>query len=186
MQQLKYRIMKTLLKFAAILIALAAPVCASAQKAAVGGRFSVWRDTEDKTTTISVTPDIGYTLSSRWYLGVGIGYNFSDKESTKSHEVSLNPYARYFYYSTGRVRLFVDSTVGFGVIKDEGHSAAFGWQAGFKPGVIIGLTDRFSLAAGFGFLGYRHSDEGRSPLGSDGWGLDVSGNSLSFGFFYGF
>ena len=156
------------------------------RKAAVGGQFSAWHNGKENSTTVFITPDIGYTLSSRWYLGTGIGYAFCDSKDTKVHTVTLNPYARYFYYTSGRVRLYVDSTVGFGISKNKGEDAAFAWQAVLKPGVILGLTDRFSLAAGFGFLGYRKSDNGTSALGDEGWGLDFSGNSLSFGFFYSF
>lgn len=155
-------------------------------KVAVGGRFSVWHNGQENSTTIFITPDIGYILSSQCYLGAGIGYTFRNSKGTKNHTATLNPYARYFYYSNGQVRLYVDSTVGFGISKNESENTTFAWQAGFKPGVILGLTDSFSLAAGFGFLGYRKTNNGNSALGDEGWGLDLSGNSLSLGFFYSF
>lgn len=162
------------------------PLVASAQKAAVGGQFSVWHNEKENSTTISIMPDIGYTISSDWYLGIGMGYTYNDAQNIKHHALTLNPYARYFYHTAGKVRLYVDSTVGVGFDKQESEDAAVAWQAGFKPGVILGLTERFSLAAGFGFLGYRKSNNGAMVLGDEGWGLDLSGNSLSFGFFYSF
>lgn len=176
---------KTVVALLFLLACTSMPALAQ-RKAAVGGQFSVWHNGKENSTTVSITPDIGYTLSSRWYLGAGISYAFRDSEEAKNHAVTLNPYARYFYYTSGRVRLYVDSTVGFGIGKNEGEEAVFAWQAGFRPGVILGLTDRFSLAAGFGFLGYRKSDNGISALGEEGWGFDFSGNSLSLGFFYSF
>lgn len=37
-------------------------------KVAVGGQFSVWHNGQENSTTIFITPDIGYILSSQWYL----------------------------------------------------------------------------------------------------------------------
>ena len=53
------------------------------RKAAVGGQFSAWHNGKENSTTVFITPDIGYTLSSRWYLGTGIGYAFCDSKDTK-------------------------------------------------------------------------------------------------------
>ena len=61
------------------------------RKAAVGGQFSAWHNGKENSTTVFITPDIGYTLSSRWYLGTGIGYAFCDSKDTKVHTVALSP-----------------------------------------------------------------------------------------------
>lgn len=168
------------------LLFLCATITSSAQKMAVGGSVSAWHNTNDNTTVFSIIPDIGYTLSDKWYIGIGLKYSYSEEQDTKINVFSANPYIRYFYFTTGRIRLFVDSTIGIGMDKSNERNTSLAWQAGFNPGVIFGVTERFSLAAGFGFLGYRNSNKGLHILGNDGWGIDLSGNSLSLGFFYSF
>ena len=158
----------------------------SAQKFAVGGSLQAWHDTKKNSTILSVVPDIGYTLSEHWYVGAGVGYAYSDYNGQGVHSAMFVPYARYFYLSAGRVRLFVDCTAGFAMDKPHHESASYAWQAGFRPGVILSLTERFSLAASFGFMGYRDTGNEKSALGSDGWGLDLNGNTLQLGFFYSF
>ncbi|HBX19282.1 MAG TPA: hypothetical protein DEF88_02385 [Porphyromonadaceae bacterium] len=169
----------------AVIIAFSANV-ANAQNFCIGGSTSFWNNESGDRTTVSVTPDIGYTLSNKWYLGVGIGYKYTKQEDIKINSFTLNPYARYSYFAAGKVRLFVDGTFGIANDKQKGKDSDFAWQIGLKPGVIIGLTERFSLAAHFGFLGYRDADNDINSLGEKGWGLDLSGNSLGFGFFYSF
>lgn len=158
----------------------------SAQKFAVGGSLQAWHDTKKNSTILSVVPDIGYTLAERWYVGAGVGYAYSDYNGQGIHSAMFVPYARYFYLSAGKVRLFVDCTAGFAMDKPHHENASYAWQAGFRPGVILSLTERFSLAASFGFMGYRDTGNEKSALGSDGWGLDLNGNTLQLGFFYSF
>lgn len=169
----------------ALFLLAAATQKASAQKAAVGGLVNAWTSSNDDRTTFSITPDIGYTLSEHWYAGVGLGYTYIEEDELTTHGFSLAPYMRYFYHTSGKVRLYIDSTVGVAMDKPEHQDTDWGWQAGFKPGIIIGLTDRFSLAASMGFIGYRDSEDVET-LGDDGWGLDLSGNSLQLGFYYSF
>lgn len=172
-----------------ILIAIIAVLTvsiANAQDFCIGGSVGFWNNNSADRTTVSIVPDIGYTLSSKWYLGIGVGYQYTKHESLKINSFTLNPYARYSYFTAGKVRLFIDGTFGFSNDKQVGNKSETAWQVGVKPGLIIGLTDRFSLAAHFGFLGYRDADSDMNALGDKGWGLDFSGNSLNFGFFYSF
>ena len=155
-----------------------------AQNYAVGGSVKAWHNHQDGITSFSVAPDIGYTLSDKWYIGTALGYSYLKKEEIRTNSVSLMPYARYFYYVSGKLKLFVDSTAGISLDKSDSEQMSSSWQAGFKPGVIFGLTERFCLAAGFGFLGYRGTNGETNTLGDSGWGVDISGNSLQIGLYY--
>lgn len=173
-------------KIVMVIIAVFTVSIANAQDFCLGGSLGFWNNNSADKTTLSITPDIGYTLSSKWYFGIGIGYQYTKHEDLKINSFMLNPYARYSYFTAGKVRLFMDGTFGLSNDKPTGRKSETAWQVGVKPGMIIGLTDRFSLAAHFGFLGYRDADSDINALGDKGWGLDLSGNSLSFGFFYSF
>ena len=44
-----------------------------AQNYAVGGSVKAWHNHQDGITSFSVAPDIGYTLSDKWYIGTALG-----------------------------------------------------------------------------------------------------------------
>ena len=60
-------------------------------------------------------------------------------------------------------------------------------ESGFRPGVALNLSEKFSLVAHVGFLGYQGGNRPAKNNGApENWGLDLSSNNLMFGFYYHF
>ncbi|MDR3286029.1 MAG: porin family protein [Prevotellaceae bacterium] len=152
----------------------------------VGGELGFWSGKEDglKTTTYGIAPEIGYNVSDKFAVAISAGYqSFSEKYGNykSSYEgFIINPYVRYTFLKSGIVSAFVDGGATFGLSDFDG------FEIGLKPGVAIALTERFSVVAHIGFLGYNDGKGiGNSELGK-GFGLDFSGYQASFGFYYSF
>lgn len=46
-------------------------IAASAQ-VYVGGQVGLWRNTDDNHSKFSIAPEVGYNLSDKWAVGIGI------------------------------------------------------------------------------------------------------------------
>ena len=65
-------------------------------------------------TTFSIAPEIGYSLNDKWDLALALNESLiSVKDGDTMNSFTINPYARYTYYTTGKVGFFVD--LGFSV-----------------------------------------------------------------------
>lgn len=137
-------------------------------------------------TTFSILPEVGYNLNDEWAVGTVIGY-VSDKwtgvNGISESAFTFNPYARYTYLKAGKVSLFVDGGVDFTTAsKADWNELAIG----LKPGVAVSLSDNISFVSHLGFIGY----DVYNPDGDDNniskFGLDLSGNNLTFGLYFNF
>lgn len=125
----------------------------------------------------TIAPEIGYNMNDNWAVGAALNYTWV---KDAYNMFSINPYARYTYFRTDLVSLFIDGGVDLGFSKpDEGDSSTI-WGIGLKPGISLNLNEKFSLVAHMGFLGYRDLQEAGKV-----YGLDLH-NNLSFGFYYNF
>jgi len=129
------------------------------------------------TTYFSIMPEIGYSLSDKWDIAVKVGYESAKVENMDAvdHFV-VNPYARYTFYTTGKVGFFLDG--GFSVKTNVGDETA--WGIGIRPGVKFAASDKVTLVAHLGGLGYEKCGDDSS------FGLGVSGNGLGLGLYYAF
>ena len=167
----------------------------------VGGEVGAWRNSDANHTTFDLKPEIGYQLSDKWDLGIGIGFSHDykgkddGKLNVKTNSFYLDPYARWSFVQFGPVRMFLDITAGVGTsnrkykVGDETISddADVAWRIGVEPGVAVGLCKNLDFIAHVGFLGYTDADNpARSPYGETGFGFDLSSNNLNFGFVYKF
>lgn len=167
---------------------------ASAQEFFTGGSLGYWHDGTADTDEFTIMPELGYNINSNWAVAGSIGYTFVGTDGTDTHLFSFNPYARYTYFrsSNNLVTLFVDGGFGIGTGKtnyDEGGSSdtATTWNIGFKPGLALNFTDKFSFVAHFGFLGYEGANDAAEASGlHKGGGFDFSSQNLTFGFYYNF
>ena len=137
-----------------------------------------------KTTQIVVAPEIGYNISDKFAIAASLGYiSIKTKYyyyTTHQKGFIFSPYARYTFLKTGILSAFIDGGATFGL------SDYKGFQGGISPGIAVALTNRFSLVANFGFLGY---NDGKGVIGSEngkGFRLDLSGYQSQFGFYYSF
>lgn len=177
----------------------------------VGGEVGAWRNSDDNHTTFNLKPEIGYQLSDKWDLGIGIGFNHDYKGTSEApdgttllkHKVNsfdVNPYARWSFVKFGPVRMFLDITAGVNTYKvketvynpvtkkstTETGDAQVGWRIGVEPGIAVGLCKNLDFIAHVGFLGYRDADDDKCSYGETGFGFDLSSNNLNFGFVYKF
>lgn len=164
----------------------------------VGGEIGVWRadggDNNTARTTAAIMPEIGYNLNEKFAVGTTIGWEHSHVTGKSYNMFGFNPYARYTFFKSGIVSIFCDGAVGFGAgktsYKDDNNKdskTAVTWEIGLKPGVAFKCSDRFSVVAHLGMLGYQGANNAAKDGGAvDQWGLMFSGNNISLGFYYNF
>ena len=194
-QHTKTKENKTMKKFFLMIAVALISLTASAQ-VYVGGEVGVWRNPDANHTSLTINPEVGYQLSDKWDLGIGIGYNHNYLEGAKVNAFEVDPYARWSFAKFGPVSLFLDMTAGVSTYKtkfrdNDASDANTAWRIGVTPGVKVALAKNIDFVAHCGFLGYRDSDDAYdggtlSPYGEDGFGFNVSGNSLTFGINYRF
>lgn len=163
----------------------------------VGGNVGFIHEENDglKTNKFTFLPEIGYSFNNHWAVGTTIGYEYThfNGYDMSSHIFAFDPYARYTFFKTnnGLLSLFIDGTVGLGAgtvdYGDESSDTAFIWQIGVRPGLALHFTEKFSMVAHIGFLGYKGAnntamDAGYSRLG----GIAIDGNNIQLGFYYHF
>lgn len=180
--------MKKILAFAVMAIMT---LGASAQGWFAGGSLGLWRNATDNETTFRIAPELGYNLNNKWAVAGEISYTYKYAGDVKSNVFSINPYARYTYFTTGPVNFFLDGGVGlgFGSSKLNGHKSdtVAIYEIGFKPGIAVNVSKKVSLVAHFGFLGYRGTNNAGKLAGyTECGGFDFSGDNLTFGFYYNF
>lgn len=179
-------------KLVLMAIAMVLSVAASAQ-AYVGGSFGITRNTTEDQTYFLIQPEVGYNLSDKWAVGGILDFTYNNHGEGHSTVFSIEPYARYTFFQAvdNRLRLFLDGGfgIGFGKSKIDGHSSdtVTAFEIGLKPGVSFALSERFSLVAHMGFLGYQGGNDAAKDAGIDEtFGLNLSTMNLSFGFYYNF
>ena len=138
----------------------------------VGGQIGYWYDAGEN--TYEIAPEPGYDFNSRWAVGASVGFAGLDDVIV----FELAPYARWKYYTTGRLTLFLDG--GLSVACGD----MTGFRIGFQPGLSIRINDRFRFLAHAGFLGY--CNEFYNGGWGDGFGLKFTSSDLKFGFYYTF
>lgn len=163
---------------------------ASAQNWYSGGQVTFGRTTQSvsglKTTQVTVLPEIGYNMTENFAIGSVLGVSYKKTGDQKLTVLKINPYARYTYFQNERIGLFLDGGVDFGIGRANGHTAVE-YGIGLRPGVSLNITDRFSLVAHVGFLGYQSGNRPAKRNGTpENWGLDLNSNNLMFGFYYHF
>ena len=163
-----------------------------------GGQLGFWHeDTKGETTnSLTILPELGMNLDDSWAVGatVGYGYNHICGVGVSSHLFQFNPYLRYTYFRSdnGLISLFVDGTVGIGAgwthyKHGDDSKTACTWQIGAAPGIALNLTDRFSVVAHVGFLGYKGANNAAKAGGhTEAGGLLLNSQNLSLGFYMNF
>ena len=187
---------KVLLAF----MALAISVAVNAQ-VWIGGSLGFWSnsDAEEYGSSVetkslyNVLLEAGYNLSEEWAIAIGLEYGyhkFGDFHGTSleaTHSYSFAPYARYNFIRKDKFKLFLDGGVEITSLGSDEQEYTI-WNVGIKPGLSYSLTEKFSLVAHMGFLGYQKVDDdllGGSLIYRNGFGFDFD-NNVSFGVYYSF
>lgn len=158
----------------------------------VGGSLSVnaWssqKNAGDKSeTTFKIMPEVGYNLNDEWAIGTVIGY-VSDKwtgvNGLSENAFVFNPYARYTFLKAGKVSLFVDGGVDFTTASKADWKE---FAVGLKPGLAVSLSDNISFVSHVGFIGYDVLNPDGDDNNISNFGLDLSGENLTFGLYFNF
>ena len=112
-------------------------------------------------------------MTDQWAVGGEIGYMHYDNYN----RFQFAPYARYTFYKTGIVGVFVDGTVG--IAAGDGDT---GFRLGLRPGLSLKATEHISFVTKVGFLGYSDSYNGTSDFA----GVNFDTENISIGFHYNF
>lgn len=171
-------------------------IVASAQ-VYVGGQVGFWRNADDNHTTFNIVPEVGYTLSDKWAIGIGLGYGYGYNDGFKTNVFGVSPYARYTVAKLGPVSFLLDGGFDFNTVSlkaKHGDSDSYNaWAVGVTPAVKVNLSKNIDFIASVGFLGYRDYDDTgvkgfdySSVYGEKGFGFSLSGNDLKFGVIYNF
>lgn len=149
----------------------------------------------DAKSLIRFVPEVGYNLDDKMSIGVQVGFgtkSYEDVSATDSYtEWVIKPYLRYKFVQAGNFSVFGDATIGYGQEKTSpkvGDDMTYNkWTFGVRPGISYNLSDRFSLVSTIGWLGYttKKLDADNAKTASD-FGLDLSGENITFSLFYNF
>ena len=176
-------------KFLLMAVMAIATLGASAQSGTwySGGQVTFGRTTQEvsglKTTQVTVLPEIGYNFTDRFAVGSVVGVSYKKTGDEKLTVFKIDPYARYTYFASDRINLFIDGGVDFGIGKADGHCAVE-YGIGLRPGIALNINEKFSLVAHVGFLGYQSGNRPAKRNGTaENWGLDLNSNNLMFGFY---
>lgn len=138
---------------------------------------------DTKTTLWGLAPEVGYFVSDRVAIGLGLFYNHQtvklDGVKEKTSVFGFNPYVRYHICASNRLTFYLQG--GFDLASldpDEGSSSTY-WGVGINPGVAYRMSDKFTLTAAFGYLGYQDFDDDHTRFGLD---LDMSTLKLGLNF----
>lgn len=165
-------------KFLVMAIMAVMAVAASAQ-VYVGGSLGYTHEkkTAGNSDVFTFAPEVGYNLNQTWAVGGSLNYTWTKDVSNSFY---INPYARYTFFHSELVNLFVDGGIDLGISAPKHGDSSTIWGIGLKPGLSLNLNKKFSLVAHIGFLGYRDlADAGKV------YGINIT-NNLAFGFYYNF
>ena len=176
--------MKKLLLLATLFVALSS--IASAQYWVSGG-FSYTSSEEtndDKSSSFTITPRLGYELNDKWTIGGGIGYrtstvqNGNDEESHNLFEIA--PFARYKIASFNKLNFSAEGVLAFGfgsskytendVVVSEPDLSSLGFS--IAPVVGYEINEKWELETtinlfGLNYQSYTEEEDGNSQESSD-------------------
>ena len=149
----------------------------------VGGSLGFWSKNvhDTKTNSINFYPEVGYSFQGNWHAGLVVGYGQVETGDNKNSEYQLTPYVGYTFYQHSIAALFVEGGFSLMQTKPSVGDAINGFKAGLNPGISVKLSDRLSMRAHFGFLGYqKHAEK------NEEFGIQFNAENLRFGFHYSF
>lgn len=189
-----------------IAVMAAFAVCANAQVwvgGELGFNFKSWnKDAQnivnydgehlygDKTQSIVyLAPEVGYQINDNLDVAMAIELGTTNnvngwKDAGNAFRWGICPYVRYTFAKTGQVGFFVDGGVDVEVTNPKGDKATRDLWVGIRPGVKFAASDRVTLVAHLGSLGYLNSKYDKCQ--SNEFGLNANTRNLGIGLYYSF
>ena len=163
--------------------------------------FNTWKTTSEghdlgKGHEFTVAPEIGYKLNDKIDVAVLVGfthvkngdqlfdYEFDDAFDY-ANGFKINPYIRYTFAKAGNFSFFGDGGFSYALLHPCGaDKSANAWEIAVKPGIAYALSDKVSLVAHVGCVGYQFIkwDEWKKNAFQAG----VDGNNISLGCYVNF
>ncbi len=136
-------------------------------------------------------PEIGYTINDQFDIALLIGLDHGNARNinkgleTNYNSFILNPYARYKFAKAGDFTFFVDGGFAYKYTHwSEEPDNQNEWVIAIKPGISYSLSEKVSLVAHVGDLGYSFAKQG--DIKYNKFGVGVDGNALTFGAYVSF
>ena len=168
----------------------------------LGGSFALdfsKNTAKENMTSFEIAPEVGYNLSDKWAVAMALGFGttnnalvaldtdpmgeatiYGNKLPESLNYFKVAPYARFSFAKWDKVSLFLDGGFGFKFYNKERGSQ---FNVGINPGIAFTPTEKISLVARFGGIGYQKDSEKHGNGSKFGIGLD---NKINFGVFYNF
>lgn len=139
----------------------------------------------EKTNNFALIPEVGYKINDNWDIAVAIGYaHESGKGTTSSNRLAINPYARYTFAKCGDVSFFADGGFAYGIVHESGSDNDLNiWQIAIKPGISYSISEKVSLVAHIGNLGWNFEKLG--DVKTNEFDINVT-NAITFGAYVSF
>lgn len=189
---------KLFLTFAVVFLAVAANA-----QVWMGGSFG-FNSTKatknaDPIYSYSIAPEVGYTFADGWDVAVALGYAGSYTKNVTTlpilgdvtttgtvSQYSVEPYVRYTAFELGNVGFFLDCGGKYSYSKENvtvGSTSTAettnSYWVGIQPGVKFAASDKITVAARIGSLGY-----GATKNGMSSFGLNVDNSAFTLGLWW--
>ncbi|MCL2097170.1 MAG: porin family protein [Bacteroidales bacterium] len=117
------------------------------------------------TTMFGIAPELGYFISNNWAVGLGVGFNYVNKDfgggnSSNAILWGVKPYIRYYALKIEKFSLYLDGGLSYASSKIKDQKAVHIFTIGVIPAVSYNVSERFAINASIGGIGY--SDYGNS------------------------
>lgn len=149
----------------------------------------------DHDNAVSIAPELGWKVDSKWDLGLMGAYGYDRDSSYHASEYGIGAFARYHAAQFGNFELLFKGAVMADFEHYNGETAS-SIEAGIVPMVTYNLSESFTLYANLNFLGvYAGYDFKNKDLGIDdswefGAGVDsdnvLNTSDFQIGFNYNF
>lgn len=156
-------------------------------------------------TSFSINPEFGMALNDQLGWGVQLGFETTKNENKVGNETvestttkfSVKPYLRYQAFEVGKVNVFVDGGVNFGISSQKDMKPAMDLGLFVTPGIAYNVNDKWSIVAklnnmfAFGYHKDAVADVDNAPEAPTSINANLSTGgfqlgSLTFGVYYNF
>ncbi|KZS42280.1 hypothetical protein AWE51_02230 [Aquimarina aggregata] len=147
---------------------------------------------DDKTSSFSVSPRVGYFVSENITVGARISYQTISQENgaidTDTNTITAGAFGRYYFTPASKFSIFGEFGIDYQSINfDNGttDSTTDGFALTLRPGVSYFLNNNFALEAAWGALSYAtaNPDQGES---SDNFSIGLNLDNINLGLVYKF
>lgn len=160
-------------------------------------------NTDNKREDFTITPTVGYFVSTNFAVGLGLGYtngsttnNFAGTENKLTTEAFvIKPFARKYWTIADKLYIFgqLEVPMEFGKDKNKVSSAVVNGETenkftsigvNVKPGLDYFLSKNWSIEATIGEFGYNNKKYKDADNSTDNFNFGLNLSSVTFGVKY--